>query len=184
MNFIDKIRIRMHQHFLDKALKQAANNDHHSVDYQNARYIGILFDASRMEYREAVEAFAERLRKRGKKVQLLAYLNEAQKQVFFSFKHYSKKEVDFALRPKDPDAEKFLNEPFDILFNLYFGPAYSLEYISALSKASFRVGPNTENTYCYDLIIQTNKKNDLFHFIKQAEYFLNKMNQRYEANAI
>ena len=184
MDFIDKIKIRLHYYYLDKALKINKSTNHYSMDYDSTQSIGILFDASQIEYREAVEQFIDHLRRRGKKVKALGYINEKQKQAFFAFQHFSNKELDFALRPKEEEILDFQNENFDILFNLYFGSPYPLQYISALSKATFRVGPSTEQTYCYDLMLQTNKDKDLHHFISQAESLLKKMNQKYEATAV
>ena len=148
MEFIDKIKIRLHYYYLDKALKINQSTNHYSMDYESTKSIGILFDASQLEYREVVTQFIDRLRRSGKSVKALGYINEKQKQEFFAFHHFSNKELDFALRPKEAEILAFQNENFDILFNLYFGSVYPLQYISALSKATFRVGPSTEQTYC------------------------------------
>ncbi len=93
------------------------------------------------------------------------------------------REVNWKMIPKSAEVSQFLTERFDILINLYL-PAQEkdhkknqpIEYISALSKAKLRVGPFSENTASFDLIIDVPAKADLQHLIKQIDFFLNRIN--------
>ena len=76
---------------------------------------------------------------------------------------------------------QFMGQPFDLLINLSGKTNPPFDYIMALSKASFRVGPSTENTFSSDLMIDTKNPDDLANFIKQAEFFLNKMTTQHES---
>lgn len=184
MNAIEKYRLKLHNFFLQKALQKAADTPHYSVVFDDAKEIGLLFDATEINFRQPVEKYAEKLRAKGKKVRLLAFYNEAQRQKNFTFYHLSKKDLDFALRPKDHQCKDFIQQQFDVLLNLYPKPNLTLEYISAFSKATFRVGPITSKTYCYDLMVQTRDRDDPHHFIQQVEFFLNKIQKQHEASAI
>ena len=184
MTFIEKLKLNRYDRHLAKALKQVANVDHHSVDFDKSKSIGVLFDATTLESRDTVKKYVDLLKRSGKTVKTLGFLNEREREPNFGFKHFSRKEIDFFYRPKSDEVKSFMDKPFDILLNLYTQSNLSLEYISALSKATFRVGPISENTDCYDLMVQTNPKKDLRHFIQQVEFFLKKMNLKHEASAI
>ena len=155
-----------------------------AVTYESAQTIGILFDATELKHRETVLAFSKKLKERDKKVKLLGYFNNKQDVNAFPFKAFNKTEVDWLMRPKGETCESFMNTSFDLLIGIYEGNNLPLEYITALSKAHLRVGPYTDNTYCYDLMIDTDKR-DLENYIKQVEFYLNKMNSsKHEEAAI
>ncbi|MEL6925503.1 MAG: hypothetical protein AAFO94_15765, partial [Bacteroidota bacterium] len=168
MTYIEKIRNWLYQRNLAKAKAQRQKVDHHSLDFDKAKSFGVLFDATNIESREIVDRYVELLKRSGKSVSLLGFLNEKEMQPNFPFKHFSKKEIDFSYRPKSPDANAFMDQSFDVLLNLYLKPTLTLEYIAALSKATFRVGPVSNNTDCYDLMVQTDQQKDLRHFIQQV----------------
>jgi len=184
MTYIERIKTWLYQRDLAKALTQVSRVNHESVDFDKAKSIGVLFDASRIESREIVTKYVDLLKRSGKTIKVLGYLNEKEQQPNLAFKHFSNKEISFSYQPKDEVVRSFMNEPFDILLNLYLKPTFTLEYITALSKATFRVGPLSENTDCYDLMVQTDQQKDLRHFIQQVEFFLKKMNLKHEASAI
>ncbi len=145
-------------------------------DYHSSKKIGILFDATSPENRPVVHQYAETLKQKGKEVKLMAFYDAKQMEPNFTFKHFTQKELNFFRRPKTRIADDFMAQPFDILVNLFLNEEPALEYISALSKAQLRVGPYTERTYCYDLMIQTTDKQNLARYIEQVEFLLNKMN--------
>lgn len=180
MSFLKETRAKAHGYFLEKELK-THQQVHYSMDLNSAKSVGLLLDATELAGREVVLKFSEELKKQGKKVKLLAYFGGNAKVANFVFTHFTKKDLDWALRPKNEDIKKFINEPFDILINLTPYGSLPLEYIAAFSKAKFRVGPSTEKTYCYELMIDTAAKKDLQSFIQQVTFFINKMNTTHES---
>jgi Family of unknown function (DUF6913) len=145
------------------------------VTYDSAQTIGVLFDATELGHREVVIQFSKELKAKNKKVKLLGFFNNKQEVSNFPFRAFNKNDIDWLLRPKGEVVEKFINTTFDLLIGIYEGNNLPLEYIAALSKAHLRVGPYTDNTYCYDLMIDTDKR-DLKNYIKQVEFYLKKMN--------
>ena len=183
MRIIKQWQVNLHEYLLQKQLKTHTVN-RRPKQFDKAQSIGILFDASQAEERQVVRHYASFLEKKGKQVQLFAFLDEEQQQSNFTFKHFSRKELDWALRPKDALSEEFINTPFDFLINIYQNANQSLEYISSLSKAHLRVGPYTEKESCFDLMIETQKQHDLQYFIKQLEYLMSRMNSQKNEEAI
>ena len=174
METIKNWQTQVREYFLQKMIRKI-DLRRHTVTYDSAQSIGILFDATELNHRETVIQFLKDLKSRNKKVKLLGFFNNKQEVSNFPFKAFNKNDTDWLMRPKGEAVENFMATTFDLLIGIYEGNNLPLEYIAALSKAHLRVGPYTDNTYCYDLMIDTNKR-DLKNYIKQVEFYLKKMN--------
>ena len=174
MEILEQTRIQFHHKYLKKELP-AQPIKRSSVFLENAKTVGILFDATLLEERSVALAFIERLKKEGKKVKLLGFFNEKLKSTDFAFTHFDKNQLDWIYRPKNEDAKSFANQSFDLMINLSKKTILPLDYIAALSKAKFRVGPFTENIFCYDLMIDHNEEKGLTAFLKEVLHYLKKM---------
>lgn len=180
MNIISKLKTQTHNYFLQKELSQHEIK-HQSVDFDSAKSIGILFNATEMTNRQTILDFAKNLKNQGKKVKLLGFLAGKTKNENFVFDHFNKTDLDWALRPKNDRVNDFIKNPFDILMNLSNQSHPTLEYITAFSHAKFRVGPFTEKLFCYELMIEATKNNDLQSFLDQVSFFLMKMKTTHES---
>ena len=180
MEILEQTRIRLHQKYLKKELP-AHPIKRSSVFLDNAKTIGVLFDATLIDDRNTVQEFINTLKKGSKKVKAFGFFNKKLKSTDYPFKHFDKKQLDWVHRPKSGEANVFANEPFDLLINLSKKTTLPLDYIAAHSKAKFRVGPFTENIFCYDLMIEHNEKKGLDDFLKQVLHYLKKMQPLKEA---
>lgn len=183
MNLFEKLRTRMHEQLLRKNLP-SRQVERSSLSLDQAKSIGILFDGTKPDDREIVLNYAKKLKGQGKKVKLIAYFDNNLKSENFTYWHFNKKQLDWALRPKSKNAEEFAQRPFDLLINLSRNAIAPLEYISAISKARFRVGPSTEKTFCYDLMIEHNSNQDLRVFLQQVVHYLKNMQSDQLATAV
>ena len=174
MEILEQTRIRFHQRLLRKGLP-AHQVKRNSVVLESAKAVGILFDATLLEERKVVLQFAEKLKRQNKQVKLLGFFHVKLKTADFPFKYFDKKQLDWALRPKSNDVTDFINHSFDLLINLSKNTILPLDYIAAHSKAKFRVGPFTGNTFCYDLMIDIDEKKGLEEFLKQVLHYLGQM---------
>lgn len=174
MKVLEQMRTRLHDQLLHKKAptQKVVRN---SISLEKAQTIGILFDATRPEDRDTVLKYAGKLEKAGKKVTLLGFFNTRLKSASFPFKFFDKKNLDLALRPKNPISIEFADRTFDLLLNLSNKKQVPLNYVAALSKAKFRVGPSINNTFCYDLMIEHDEKKGLTAFIEQIVHYLGKM---------
>ncbi|MEM8906279.1 MAG: hypothetical protein AAGD05_00420 [Bacteroidota bacterium] len=175
MSILKKWQAQLHDRFLDKQ-SRLLHRPKQSISFAEAQLIGILFEATAPAERKIALDYAETLKQKGKTVKLLAFLDEAEQQANFTFKHFSRKELDWLLRPKATQVDEFINTPFDYLINLYQSRKKPLEFISVLSKAHLRVGTYPAEKDCFDLMIETRAEHNLPHFVKQLDYFLKKMN--------
>ncbi len=183
MRTIKSWQTQVREYFLQKMIRKI-DLRRQTVTYDSAQSIVILFDATELNHREIVMQFSKKLKEKDKKVKLIGFFNSKQDISNFPFQAFNKNDVDWLMRPKSVVTKSFINTTFDLLIGVYEGNNLPLEYIAALSKAHLRVGPYTDNTYCYDLMIDTDKRN-LKNYIKQVEFYLNKMNSsKHEAATI
>ena len=73
MRILKKWQAQLHDHFLNKQLGLSKRNQQ-TVSFDEAQLIGILFEATEIANRNLVLDYAERLKKMGKKVKLMAFL--------------------------------------------------------------------------------------------------------------
>lgn len=178
MDLLQRLRLFFYKKRLNRILNVNEKITRKSIRFDRAKFIGILFDASDMSYRDEVVKYAEALKKKGKKVKLLGFINTKEAQENLTFDFFNKKQLDFSLLPKSEIVNQFIKQPFDLLINLFFHENLPLEYISAASKARFRVGKHSTQTHSFDLMIDMKEsKKGLTYFTKQLELILQKMNK-------
>ncbi|TSA49937.1 MAG: hypothetical protein D4R43_03060 [Sphingobacteriales bacterium] len=69
--------------------------------------------------------------------------------------------------------DEFIDRKFDILINVSIKENLPLEYIAALSQASYRVGLYDPNKlYCNDLMIDLKGNKTLQKYIDQVKHYL------------
>lgn len=157
---------------LKQRLKQS-KIERTSIRFEKAKRIGILFDTTNLDNQVFVENYVQMLRKGGKQVSLLAYVDDNQEHNNLPFKYYNQKHLSWDGRPNSPDVNQFMETPFDILLSLHIHDVQSLEYISALSNAHMRVGKYDDSKIdSYDLMIDNAKNDNLKHFIQQVDKHL------------
>jgi hypothetical protein len=182
MGFLKNLRLKFHFKALHRELsKQQPSKERGAVTWKGADSIGILFDANEPDNRKRILKYADALRKKGKQVRLLGYLSQHQEAQEFPFRTCTPKDQDWRYCFTGEDVTEFMNQPFDLLFFLGLQTTLWSEYITALSKAKLRVGPPTDHTYAYDLMIEVPDKAGLAGFISQMENLLGKTNTPYEA---
>ncbi len=185
MSFIQDMRMMVYKRSLKRKLQQRpASREMGAVNLKNAQAIGILFNASTVSSRNTILKYAEELRKRGKRIKLLGYFDDLTDSENFPFDFYNQKMVDWAYRPKGEAVASFIDQAFDLLMHIDAQTNTHTEYIAALSKAKLRVGPYTEHTYCFDLMIDLSPQAGLRQFIEQMETLLGKTNTEHEAAPI
>lgn len=179
MNFFNEWKRRRHQQSLIEKVRRL-NVMRDPVSFEEAQTVGVLFDATKAQDRNVVREYVRQLEEQGKKAIVFAFLDEKMPDNNLPYKHFSRKDLDWLKRPKDDAIQGFTRQPFDFLINLYTVEKPELSYVSALSQAHLRIGPYTDHTHSYDLMIETSGEKDLRFFIRQIEYFLNRLTDNNE----
>ncbi len=175
----EKLRQRLFQRALKKQL-QKQGRKRASISLEKARYIGILFEGTDLEIREPVLAYARQLKKSGKRVKLLGFMNNTADNSNHPFPNFNRKDLSWFFTPKAEEAQRFMQEPFDILLHLSLTPQPWMNYIATLSAARFRVGSAKASVEACDLMLDMSKGENLKEFIRQAEQYLQKMQSQHE----
>ncbi|NUN99070.1 MAG: hypothetical protein HUU01_00485 [Saprospiraceae bacterium] len=176
------IRLAAHRYFLEKRLRtRPAPASRKPVNLDSCQSIGLLFDATEPATREIVLRYAQKLRERNKKVQLMGFYLEDQPEDSSSlpFLSFGRKQLNWALCPKSEHVEAFIDQKFDMLINLDTKAKVPATYIVALSQASFKVGPEMDSEWYFDLMIDVSRRPSLPHFIEQMESVLKKTNAKH-----
>ncbi len=173
MSFLGQLREKAHNRHIRKRL-QNHHVTHSTVSFSQAKKIGILFEASDIENYGIVRKYAESYKSKGKQVKILGYINNKNPNTSVGFDFFSKKEINWMLKPKAHVVDQFINQEFDILINAYLEPVIPLLYISTFSKAQLRVGiyyPDHLNVA--DMMITINGEANLDNLFQEVEHYLN-----------
>jgi hypothetical protein len=155
-----------------------------TLSFATAKYIAFLFNAEDPEVISGVEKYAESLQKQGKKTFLLG-LNAASKDLLdISFPCLNKKNIDWVGRPIGTLIDEWFNLPVDVVIHVSAQRNELLEYITALTPAGLRIGPATDNTSCYDLMLDVPADTTPQTFFKQMENLLGKIQVRNESTLL
>jgi len=172
MVLFKKLRTRAHNFLLSQQLKKTTR-EHQACSFFNASSIALLFDGSKPENIEPVKKYHQFLRGLNKRVHLLCYIDKERPGESLPFDYLTRKNLNWCFVPDAEKISDFIGRRFDVLINLSTEECLPLEYISALSASTYRVGRFIpDKTFCHDLMIDLNGRNDVSYLIEQAEYYL------------
>lgn len=182
MSLLQNARSYLRTRQIKKQLEKRAGFLKKRVNINSAKTIGILFDATRLDTRQAAMQYADELKKQRKKIRLLGYFDIKQsKEASHAFSFFDKTQLDWRYIPKSKEVDFFLQQNFDIFVFLNPTSSHYSEYIAALANASLKVGPISLELDCYDLMLDVKNKANINDFIKHLQLVLQKTNQEHEA---
>ncbi|MEM9990765.1 MAG: hypothetical protein AAF738_03320 [Bacteroidota bacterium] len=158
-----------------KLHKQAKPSKRQAISLSDAKWIGVLFDATSIEHIEATQKYVAQLRSVGKHVKLLAYVADKSKDIELPFPFFSATDVNLLRVPSGKKVEDFITQTFDILLVLHPKATILFEYIATLTDARLKVGPFSRSKNTFDLMIDVNSQSALHYFINQVEFFAGKL---------
>jgi hypothetical protein len=172
-----KYLIRLHQ----KKIKRNSNG----VNYRNAVKIAILSESQTIDTSQYIIEFISGIRKDGKEITTLEYLNNSIKLSVKSWKqtqfYLHKKNLNFLNLPKKEPLREFLEKEFDIVINLCISDNIYLHYMIAIANAKLKIGPyNPEFESCYDLMINTNEETEINSFVSTVDTYLKMINNKFK----
>jgi hypothetical protein len=148
------------------------------ISFDDANKIGILYDATDERDSETIKNYVKNTRANFKKeILAVGYIdkkivgNNQYAQVGIDY--FTKKDLNFSMKPDNIIVNNFIREEFDILINLNSGKCYPLKYISAMSRARFRVGRfSSSNSVHLDMMVKLSGDPPLKIVIEEIEHFL------------
>ncbi|MDX1904726.1 MAG: hypothetical protein SFU27_11260 [Thermonemataceae bacterium] len=140
-----------------------------TLNYDEAKEIGVLFSHSNEDNPKALNYFVKLLKKDGKNIKILAYFEEKHSNPYdFRFDFFTAKEVDNRNQVKSLQVEEFIQKEFDYVYCINVTEFAVFDYIMQKSRAKCRIGKfypkhtdgfeimidMGENTNAVDLILQ------------------------------
>ena len=172
MSLLTGIKNRLYSKSLAKQLRDS-NPVRQTLNIQQAKTVGILFDCTLPENIVVINNFAQGYKEDLKRVYLFGYFN-TKKDYDFGFPYFNKKDINWFGRPGSRQVRDFIEQDLDILVNAYLGDSPSLEYVSALSQAKFRIGRyHPSKVDCSDFMFKVREDISLEDYLKQIKYYLN-----------
>ena len=143
------------------------------INFDDTKSVGIIYDSTNPDNDTIITKFAEGLRKDGKTVEILGFVNDKKTDHKADIIVFNTKNLDWTRVPADERVEAFAGENFDILLACFIGESFPLEFVAAISNARWRLGVYEENkTDRYDMMVKLGDKSDIQYFLEQAIYFL------------
>lgn len=126
-----------------------------NVPYKDSRQIGIVFTVEDKIKHETVKDLIRKLETDGKQVQVIEFLPERKENYEFKFDFFTENDLSFWGSITSPQANKFVNAPFDFIICLDTMPNPLILHLLAACKAKCRVGPSWEDGHPYfELMIE------------------------------
>ena len=146
------------------------------TNLNDAKTIGIIYDSTNPDNDIIITKFAEHLRGLNKTVEILGFVDDKKIDHKSDIIVFNRQNLNWARVPNDERVEKFARNKFDLLLACFTGENLPMEFVAGISQAKWRVGIyNESKTGYYDLMINTNGKNDLQYLLTQIENFLNRI---------
>jgi hypothetical protein len=176
MNFITKIRMAVGNMIFMQRLNHPQKK-RRVVSFAASRKIGMLYDATLENDYETMKQYVKTIRAEHKEVVALGYVDgkDLSRNQFaqLGLDFFTKKDLNWNMIPHSLEVKNFINEPFDILINFNDGNCFPLNYISAMSRAHFRIGRySKKNLNHFDFLIEAGNSTSLQQFIKEADRYL------------
>lgn len=155
---------------------QRAASSRKSMNYREARRVGILFSMNGMDDYEAVRSFEAKLKKDGKEVAVLCYLPKGVENFDFHYDIFTNKDFNFWGNIRADNIQQFLQRPLDLLICLDTDPNFYLEYLLAATKAPFRIGAHSpQREGLFELMIGQSQSGQINELIQQIYHYTNEL---------
>jgi len=165
---------------LRKRLKKTSRNKT-AHNFKSAETATILFDVLIPDSFSAIKDFTKYLAENSIKTKVIGFVT--QKEVpqemllWANFDFITKKEINWYGKPGGPIAESFFVDEPDMLFVFSFGKNLSLDYLTQLSPAKFKVACFTDEKNDYDLMINPpGGKCEISYLTDQVKHYINMLN--------
>lgn len=175
MTLIERIKSFFYNRALNQKLQGFAPK-RSITNLADAKKVGIVYDSSNPDNDIIVTKYAEDLRKQGKQVELMGFVNDKKIDHKADILVFNPNHLEWTGVPKDERINKFAATDFDLMIGAFTGSNLALEYIAYTSKAKWRVGPYLKGKKdAFDLMIRLGDKTGLDYLLKQITHFLNQI---------
>ena len=172
---LENIKKNIAYYWLRKKLsKKIRNTCFHN--YDTAKSIILVFDASKQEDYKIVHSFFKILSEKGIRVQMLGFNYTKDLSDFYQtgvyFSYFSKEDFSWFGVIKNPKLIELIQEEYSILIDFSIKKNYFIDAIVSLSEAQFKIAIKKDTIVNYDFIIDIEKNKNISYFIEQIDFYL------------
>jgi hypothetical protein len=153
-----------------------ANRTRGVYNFNTAKTVGIILNANSQYTFEAAREFMKYIQGFDTKVNSIGFVDSQEVLNFYSrqigMDYFSKKNLNWYGKPKNPKVQEFIQQEFDILIDLSLNDYFPIQYIAAASNAKFKIGRFRNERSCYDLMIDISNDKKLDFYIDQIKHYL------------
>lgn len=185
MKIISKIREQAARTELRRDIRKLQRTPR-VINLDKAHNIGVLYFLPDEKTYRTVSNLVKQLQDKGKTVKALAYVEDKRLTGQFlpklSYDFLYPSGLNWNYKPVSSVARDFIDTEYDILIDLNTGKYLPLIFITALSKARFKAGIQSEyNKNHLDMMISLKKNNSLEDGIREMNHYLSLINSENEA---
>lgn len=159
------------------------------MNMDEARTVGIVFDATDNENFDLVRKYITYLKEMKKRVKAIGFYNQKETPAMayskLEYDFFSLKDLNWYNFPNNIYVRNFMEDEYDILLDLNIHDSFPLKYISSLSKAKLKVGKNSEiNSSIFDLMIAVDSSKGLKSFLRNIDTYLFIINKKHDKQIV
>jgi DNA-directed RNA polymerase len=175
----DQIKEKIGRSVLKKTMKSHERNKVFH-NFNTARSVGLLFDATDHQNYETARSFAKFLTEKKMRIYGLGFADSKEVMNFYQyytgFHFFTLKDSNWKSIPSNHNVNDFINEKMDILIDLHQTENFQLEYINAMSQAAFKIGPYSADSKNYDFMIDISSNPTADFLCEQIKHYLSIIN--------
>ncbi len=180
MDMFRKPRLAWAKGLVRRRLRKTYRNKKFN-NLRNAHKIGIVWDGSNLESFRDLTAFFQLMTGKGIQVDILCYYpGTVLPDEYTALRHLScfkRSDLSFFYLPKSEEISDFISTPYEILIDINFNNRFPLYYITALSKAEFKIGKGGSiKQEALDMSIELDDKNNISFYLEQVQHYLEMIN--------
>ena len=179
MELFRNIRLKIGNAILRKKLSRTKR----SLFYSNismVKTIGIVWDASNPDDFDSLSRFHQKMLERKIEVKIVGYYPKKELPDRYTAIRYlsliKSNELNYFYIPVASEVNSFITNKFDILIDINFNNQFTVQYLSVLSAASFKVGlyenDNAALNNHFDMMMEIKKPVDLENYLNQIIHYL------------
>jgi|SRR5688572_10064210 len=171
-----RFRLKISNYLLQQEIKSVRRQPV-LVPFQDAKNIGILYDATLDNDYELIKNYVKELRSHSKDVLALGYFDKKElpdtRLMKLGLDFFSRKSLNWKLKPSHPIVHNFMNRNFDILICLSLDRSIPLRYVASMTHASFKIGKyDRTNSGIFDFMIKSEQETNLKQMIDQVNHYI------------
>jgi hypothetical protein len=157
------------------------NRDKSVQNFDTASDAVIVFDTMLPDCFPPVKEFVKYLKKQKISTYVLGYVSEKeipQEMLLWpDIEFLTRKDVTWYGSPKGEIADRYFGKRPDMLFVINFSKSLTVEYLTRLSEAKFKIGCFTEEENDLDLMINPADKDcEVGYFLEQVKHYIHMLN--------